>query len=146
MWPVVDSEALRRRIESGQYCVGTYCLVTVLCAATMAQLQLGPLGGGDGADGLVDCAAMAAECMRVREETGYREHPDLRSVFVSFFLHVYHAKINKRNSAMMFIQEAVSAARLLRLGSGEFMGRRSQDEDVIENDDILFLLLWVSER
>ncbi|PLB55605.1 hypothetical protein P170DRAFT_433115 [Aspergillus steynii IBT 23096] len=145
VWPVVNAPALLRRIESARYDVSTYCLAAALCAATMAQLQLGPVGDEDG--GVVDCAAMAAECMRVREETGYRENPDLRSVFVSFFLHVYHAKTNRQNSAMMFIQEAISGARLLRLDAEDAtMRRRSPEEDVIENDEILFILLWVSER
>ncbi|KAK1143273.1 hypothetical protein N8T08_006800 [Aspergillus melleus] len=144
VWPVVNAEALLRRIEAGQYGVSTYCLVTALCAATMAQLQLEPVGNGDNA---VDCAAMVTECMRLREETGYRGHPDLKSVFVSFFLHVYHAKINRRNSAMMFIQEAISGARLLRLDSDDDGApRRSAQDDVVENDEILFILLWVSER
>ncbi|KAH8427629.1 putative C6 transcription factor [Aspergillus melleus] len=142
VWPVVNAEALLRTIELGRYDVSTYCLATALCAATMAQLQLGPIGND-----VVDCGAMATECMRLREETGYRDHPDLRSVFVSFFLHVYHAKINRRNSAMMFIQEAISGARLLRLDSDDAAGaRRSPQDDVIENDEILFVLLWVSER
>ncbi|KAI9046332.1 putative C6 transcription factor [Aspergillus affinis] len=139
VWPVVNAEALLRRIESREYDVSTYCLATALCAATMAQLQLGPIGDGDG---VVDCAAIATECMRLREETGYRDHPDLRSVFVSFFLHVYHAKANRRNSAMMFIQEAISGARLLRLDSDDAVGRRwSLQDDVIKNDEVLFILL-----
>lgn len=144
VWPVVNALVLLQRIESGQYDVSTYCMAVALCAATMAQLQLGPLGDENGND--VDCAAMATECMTVREETGHRENPDLRSVFVSFFLHVYHAKTNRQNTAMMFIQEAIAGARLLRLDVGYAVRRSSPEEDVIENDEILFVLLWVSER
>lgn len=110
----------------------------------MAQLQLAPLVNGDRE---VDSNAMARECLRLREELDFREHPDARSVLVSFFLHVYHAKINRRNSAMLFIQEAISGARLLRLDGNAFGAEESSaDEDVIASRDILFTLLWVSER
>lgn len=143
VWPVIDAEVLVWRFADGDgYDTSIYCLATALCAATMAQLQLPPLID-DG--GLVDCAAMASECIRVREESNYRENLDMKSILVSFFLHVYHAKINKRNSAMMFIQEAISGARLLKLDEWD-CGTRAGDDRVIANDEILFTLLWVTER
>ena len=110
----------------------------------MAQLQLAPLVDEDRE---VDSNLMATECLRLREESNFREHLDVHFVLVSFFLHVYHAKINKRNSAMLFLQEAISGARLLKL-DGDGMGAKdwSADEDVITNHEILFTLLWVSER
>ncbi|BAE57466.1 unnamed protein product [Aspergillus oryzae RIB40] len=134
VWPVIDAEVLVWRFADGDgYDTSIYCLATALCAATMAQLQLPPLID-DG--GLVDCAAMASECIRVREESNYRENLDMKSILVSFFLHVYHAKINKRNSAMMFIQEAISGARLLKLDEWD-CGTRAGDDRVIANDEIL---------
>ncbi|OGM50502.1 C6 transcription factor [Aspergillus bombycis] len=143
VWPVIDAEVLLRRLagDSG-HDPNIYCLATGLCAATMAQLQLPPLT--DDVQ-IVDCAAMASECMRLREASNYRENLDMKSILVSFFLHVYHAKINKRNSAMMFIQEAISGARLLKLDEWDCETRAGGDE-VIANEDILFTLLWISER
>ncbi|KAE8137628.1 hypothetical protein BDV38DRAFT_271209 [Aspergillus pseudotamarii] len=116
VWPVIDAEVLVWRLAGdGDHDTNIYCLVTALCAATMAQLQLPPLiDEGQ----VVDCAVMASECIRLREKSNYRESLDMKSILVSFFLHVYHAKINKRNSAMMFIQEAISGARLLKLDEG----------------------------
>ncbi|KAE8339763.1 hypothetical protein BDV24DRAFT_72524 [Aspergillus arachidicola] len=143
VWPVIDAEVLVRRLVDGDgHDTSIYCLATALCAATMAQLQLPPLID-DGQ--VVDCAAMASECIRVREESNYRENLDMKSILVSFFLHVYHAKINKRNSAMMFIQEAISGARLLRLDEWD-CGTRAGGDRVIANQEILFTLLWVTER
>ncbi|PYI12710.1 C6 transcription factor [Aspergillus sclerotiicarbonarius CBS 121057] len=140
VWPVVNAEVLWEKLESGTQDVGTLCLAMALCAATMAQLELAPITVDDR---VVDSAAMASECMRMREVNKYRENLDMRSILVSFFLHVYHAKINKRNSAMMFIQEAVSGARLLKLDEG--VGDRDAPE-IVANKEIVFLLLWVSER
>ncbi|KAJ9273351.1 hypothetical protein DTO212C5_425 [Paecilomyces variotii] len=107
----------------------------------MAQLDLPPI---EQDSNIVDGAVLAGECIRVREQSHYREHLDLRSVLASFFLHVYHAKVNKRNSALIFIQEAISCARLLRLDCDEIMSEVASD--VVDNEGILFLLLWVSER
>ncbi|KAE8421724.1 hypothetical protein BDV36DRAFT_43040 [Aspergillus pseudocaelatus] len=143
VWPVIDAEVLVWRLAGdGDHNTNIYCLAAALCAATMAQLQLPPLVD-DGQ--VVDCAAMASECIRLREESNYRENLDMKSILVSFFLHVYHAKINKRNSAMMFIQEAISGARLLKLDEWD-CGTRANSDKVIANEEILFTLLWVSER
>ncbi|PYH91416.1 C6 transcription factor [Aspergillus ellipticus CBS 707.79] len=141
VWPVVDAKTLLEQLEADTQDVGTLCLAMALCAATMAQLELAPVTVGDR---IIDSVAMAAECMRMREVNHYRENLDMRSILASFFLHVYHAKINKRNSAMMFIQEAVSGARLLKLDVDGV--ERGLDSDVIANREIVFLLLWVSER
>lgn len=143
VWPVVNAEMLLQRLEGGND-PSTYCLALALCAATMAQLQLVPLMNEDRE---VDSNLLATECLRLREEIDFRENLDARSVLVSLFLHVYHAKINKRNSAMLFIQEAISSARLLRLDEDGMVTKKwGTDEDVIANRDILFTLLWVSER
>jgi hypothetical protein len=132
---------LLERLDDIENDPGTYCLATALCAATMAQLDLPPIMQDNGT---IDSAVMAGECIRVREQNQYREHLDLRSVLASFFLHVYHAKENKRNSALMFVQEAISCARLLRLDCDEMDSEAASD--LVDNEDILFILLWVSER
>ncbi|KAE8374654.1 hypothetical protein BDV26DRAFT_295785 [Aspergillus bertholletiae] len=143
VWPVIDAEALVCRLAGCESCdTSTYCLATALCAATMAQLQLPPLIE-EGR--VVDSAVMVRECIGLREESNYRESLDLKSVLVSFFLHVYHAKINRRNSAWMFIQEAISGARFLKLDEWD-CGTRAGSDEVIANEEILFTLLWVSER
>ncbi|RAL16291.1 putative C6 transcription factor [Aspergillus homomorphus CBS 101889] len=146
VWPVINTTSLLQKLDSVPH-VDTLCLAMALSAATMAQLQLPPLSiNHAGVNHAVDCTTMAAECMRLRASS-YREHLDLRSILVSFFLHVYHAKTNRRNSAMMFIQEAISGARLLGLDAG---GMDEQaiacDADVIANKEVVFLLLWISER
>jgi hypothetical protein len=145
VWPVVNAEALLSRLEnrpSETLDRRTYALAAALCAATMAQLQMVPV---EDADGPVDSTVLAGESMRVREASNYRENLDASSVLVSFFLHVYHAKINRRNAAMMFIQEALSGARILRLDE-TVDGDEACGDDVIVNKEVLFTLLWVSER
>ncbi|XHG08304.1 hypothetical protein AWENTII_011411 [Aspergillus wentii] len=142
VWPVIKAEALLQKLENGHYEDNTYCLATALSAATMAQLHLAPLTEEQWT---VDSSVMAAECIRIREQSNYRESLDARCILASFFLHVYHAKINQRNSAMIFIQEAISGARLLRLDVDDPM-EQAWASDVFENREILFPLLWVSER
>ncbi|KAF7591810.1 hypothetical protein BBP40_001081 [Aspergillus hancockii] len=144
VWPVINAEVLLQKlVNSGEHKSNVYCLATALCAATMAQLQLPPLFDSGQ---VVDSATMATECMRLREECNYRENPDMKSILVSFFLHVYHAKINMRNSAMMFIHEAIAGARLLKLDDWNAERQSSNGDEVIDNEEILFTLVWVSER
>ncbi|RAH39793.1 putative C6 transcription factor [Aspergillus brunneoviolaceus CBS 621.78] len=138
VWPVIDAPALLEKLKSAPP-VDTLCLALALSAATMAQLQLSPLHTSNVT---VDCTTLAAECMRLRDASSYRERPDVRSVLASFFLHVYHAKINRRHTAMTFIQEAIGGARLLGLDAGGM----ACDYDVVANQEVVFLLLWISER
>lgn len=143
VWPVVDTNNLLARLEVGdndQPDSKTYILATALCSATMAQLNLAPMTYGSS---IVDSAYMEAECLRVRNATNYRENPSLGGVLSSFFLHVYHAKSDKRNAAMVFLQEAISLARLLHLDDFK---RGTQFEQEESQKRLCYILLWVSER
>jgi hypothetical protein len=146
VWPVVNTEALLGRLEDiypervNSNMGNTSCLIMALCAATMAQLHLDPLVDGSRT---VDSTAMAQACLRMRTSCdSHGANLDVRSILVSFFLHVYYAKVNQRNSAMMFIQEAMTGARLLRLNE-EFL---YEEDELIANKALVFPLLWVSER
>lgn len=143
VWPVVDAFGLQTRLEEAERRDSLpgcelYALVTALSAATMAQLSLGPLPH---TAYNMDSAFMEKECQRLRNMTDYREHPTVEAVLVSFFLHVYHAKAHHRNSAMMFLQEAISLARILEL---DIPGRETHDPTY--RTQLIFPLLWVSER
>jgi hypothetical protein len=142
VWPVIHVDALLQQLENGTCDAQTLCLVLALCAATMAQLQLAPIPGDDGQT--VDSGLLKLECMRLRERSDFRENLDVKGALVSFFLHVYHAKINQRKSAMLFIQEAIASARLLGLDTNE--RNTVVTNGVVTNEEIVFLLLWVSER
>ncbi|KAJ5548134.1 hypothetical protein N7513_005368 [Penicillium frequentans] len=151
VWPVVNANALLQRLEdvdpenTSHEAENIACLATALCAATMAQLHLAPV-----VDGVftTDSTTMAQACLRIRGLCDkHREHLDISSLLVSFFLHVYHAKVNQRTSAMMYIQEAISGARILRLDESiELDDLESEVDDLIANKNLVFPLLWVSER
>jgi hypothetical protein len=146
VWPVVNAEALLPMIEDidpervGRHAENTSCLITALCAATMAQLHLSPQVDGSRK---VDSTTMAQACLRMRAQCDdHGEHMDIHTILVSFFLHVYHAKANQQNSAMMYIQEAIAGARVLRLDEGPL----AEMDGIIANKALVFPLLWVSER
>ncbi|KAJ5835592.1 hypothetical protein N7447_001618 [Penicillium robsamsonii] len=146
VWPVVNAEVLLGKLEdmypeSLDYNAGnTSCLIMAVCAATMAQLQLDPLVDGSRT---VDSTTMAQTCLRMRSICdSHGANLNLRSVLVSFLLHVYHAKVNQQTSAMMFIQEAMAGARILRLNEGS----SHEEDEFITNKALVFPLLWVSER
>ncbi|QKX58696.1 uncharacterized protein TRUGW13939_05823 [Talaromyces rugulosus] len=146
VWPVIRSTILAQQLALRPSDESTFCLATALCAATIAQLNIPPLESQeDGEAVLVDSSYLSRECIRIREQCDFREHLDVRWVLTSFFLHVYHAKVNKRNSALMFIQEAVSSAKLLGLDKDD-QALQGPVAEVVDNREILFSLLWVSER
>ncbi|CRG84103.1 putative sucrose utilization protein SUC1 [Talaromyces islandicus] len=146
VWPVIRSDVLAQQLALLPSDESTFCLATALCAATIAQLNIPPLESqGYGEAVLVDSSYLSRECIRIREQCDFREHLDVRWVLTSFFLHVYHAKVNKRNSALMYIQEAVSSAKLLGLDKDD-QALQGPAAEVVDNREILFSLLWVSER
>lgn len=146
VWPILKTDILLQHLSSSPVDVTTYCLVASLCAATMSQLNLSAVEYNDiGGVILIDSGDLAREAIRLREQHGYREHLDTRAVLVSFFLHVHHARTNKRSSAMMFIQEALSMAKLLGLDNDD-KALQEPMGDVVDNGEILFPFLWVTER
>lgn len=148
VWPIIRSDVLLEQLSSPLFDEpSVHGLATALCAATMAQLDMDPLACCVGGEAVViDGSYLSKECIRIREQYQYREHLDIRWVLASFFLHVYHAKIDKRNSALMFIQEALTSARLLGLDRNSQALHLSAAWHVVDNEEIIFPLLWVTER
>ncbi|PNP59632.1 hypothetical protein THARTR1_00805 [Trichoderma harzianum] len=95
---------------------------------------------------------MEKECNRHRNLINYREHPSVEGALTSFFLHVYHAKADNRKASMVYLQEGISIARLLRLDRIELEScRLPHDLDdgqtpVTAHKRLTYILLWVSER
>jgi hypothetical protein len=148
VWPIIRSDVLLEQLSSPLYEEpSVYGLATALCAATISQLDMDPLVCCVGDESVViDGSYLSKECIRIREQYQYREHLDIRWVLASFFLHVYHAKIDKRNSALMFVQEALTSARLLSLDQNSQALQLSAAWQVVDNGEIIFPLLWVTER
>ncbi|KAJ5755673.1 hypothetical protein N7533_005216 [Penicillium manginii] len=155
VWPVINANALLQQMEdvelenTNSALANITCLVTALCAATMAQLQLDPVMG------TVDSTVMARICLRIRSQCSENEeHVDLTNVLVSFFLHVYYAKVNQCSTAWNYIQEAISmGARILHRDLDDTLGHpewlpidQEFENDITHNRDLVFPLLWVSER
>jgi hypothetical protein len=114
VWPVINADALLEQLEDIELdntesaSANIACLVTALCAATMAQLQLDPVIGS------VSSTVMAKTCLRIRSQcSDNKGQLNFTSSLVSFFLHVYYAKVNQCNTAWSYIQEAIS--RILQL-------------------------------
>ena len=97
---------------------------------------------------MVDSSTMAHVCLHIRgQHDSLKQHPDMTSLLISFFLHVYHAKINQQTLAMMFIQEAMNGARILQLDRprGNII-EADANAELITDEKLVFPLLWVSER
>ncbi|KAE8440638.1 hypothetical protein EG329_007004 [Mollisiaceae sp. DMI_Dod_QoI] len=141
VWPVIGTETLLQLLRTGE-CGDAYVAATALCAATMAQLLLPPMIVQDRT---FTGQEIEKECTRARAFCDYRERPDLYAVLTSFFLHVYHAKVDNQNSALLYIQEAIVLARLLRLDDDELQCSE-KDFEGLANGKVIYLLLWVTER
>jgi hypothetical protein len=148
VWPIIRSDVLLEQLSNPLLEEpSVYGLATALCAATMSQLDMDPLVCCVGDESVViDGLYLSKECIRIREQYQYREHLDIRWVLASFFLHVYHAKIDRRNSALMFVQEALTSARLLGLDQNSQALQLSAAWQVVDNGEIIFPLLWVTQR
>lgn len=155
VWPVINADALLEQLEDIELEVtenasaDIACLVTALCAATMAQLQLDPVMG-------TDSTLMARTCLRIRAQCSEKKeyNHNLISALASFFLHVYYAKVNQCSTAWSYIQEAISTgarAQVVHLDDTKVQPEPEglqfdQTNDIIHNHELVFPLLWVSER
>lgn len=153
VWPVLHVSDLIDRLEkldtSDSSNADVYPMTLALCSATMAQLNL---TGMKDIPPHINSEYMEKECNRHRNLTNYREHPSVEGALTSFFLHVYHAKADNRNASMVYLQEGISIARLLRLDRIELESCRIQDDlndgqtPVTAHKRLVYILLWVSER
>lgn len=143
VWPVLDADALMTRLKASEKntSVGDDCfiLATALSAATIAQLQV---GSEDVTAQKVSAAMMEKNCMRLRYQYNYRNRPSVNNVLASFFLHVYHAKLDNRNAAMMHLQESISIARILKMDRQ----KSNLTSGNLTSGQLIYTLLWVSER
>lgn len=160
VWPVLHASSLLARLEEVETntlaslpslsCIDdVYIMALALCSATMAQLNLGEM---EDVPPHVTSEYLEKECNRLRALTNYRENPSVEGALTSFFLHVYHAKADNRNASMIFLQEGISIARLLRLDRIESepsqlpIGWTDNQITVITQRRLVYILLWVSER
>lgn len=153
VWPVLHAPNLLTRLKeletSDQPDADVYTMALALCSATMAQLNLTAMKD---VPPHITSHYMEKECNRLRMLTNYREHPSVEGALTSFFLHVYHAKADNRNTSMIFLQEGISIARLLRLDRIEIEFSRRLDDPaddqtpVTAHKRLVYILLWVSER
>ncbi|KAK5996902.1 putative sucrose utilization SUC1-like protein [Cladobotryum mycophilum] len=150
VWPLIDPPDLHARLRNLETAdepdLDAYTMLTAMCSATMAQLNLDSI---DHLSSCIDSAYMEQECRKTRNLINYRQHPSMNGVLASFFLHVYHAKVDNRNAAMMYLQEAISIARLLRLDHAHLDLCRASDErrnKEMPRQRLIYLFLWVSER
>lgn len=152
VWPVINADGFLRDVNdiepenSDPQAAMFDCLVTSLCAATMAQLHLAPIWDGS-CSSFVDSSVMGKTCLRIRDDYNCdRGNIGICSILTSFFLHVYHAKLNQRTAAMLYIQEAIAGARELRLDKMSSRLRNVPDSHLVVNRELIFPLLWVTER
>ncbi|KAL6803168.1 hypothetical protein GGI42DRAFT_21300 [Trichoderma sp. SZMC 28013] len=153
VWPVLHVPDLINELEkletSDTPYDDVYPMTLALCSATMAQLNLTAMKD---IPPHVTSEYLEKECNRHRNLTNYREHPSVEGALTSFFLHVYHAKADNRNASMVYLQEGISIARLLRLDRIELEScRLPNDPDdgqtpVTAHKRLIYILLWVSER
>lgn len=160
VWPVLYASSLLARLEEVETntlaslpnlpCIDdVYIMALALCSATMAQLNLGEM---EDMSSHITSEYLEKECNRLRALTSYRENPSVEGALTSFFLHVYHARADNRNASMLFLQEGISIARLLRLDRIESEpgqlpnGWADNQTTVIAQKRLVYILLWVSER
>lgn len=145
VWPVIEVDKLLEQLQEGCGDTTAYILATSLCAATMDQLHLPPIHHETESGYSVSSEDLERECSRAQATCNYRETPNLNHVLKSFFLHVYHAKMDNQNSALLYIQEAILLARLLKLDEEGGLYHADDCESAADGC-IVYLLLWISER
>ncbi|PTB38753.1 hypothetical protein M441DRAFT_172628 [Trichoderma asperellum CBS 433.97] len=160
VWPVLHVSSLLARLEEVEinnsasipslaYIDDVYIMALALCSATMAQLNLSEM---EDMPPHITSEYLEKECNRLRALTNYRENPSVEGALTSFFLHVYHARADNRNASMIFLQESISIARLLRLDRIESEtnqlsnGWTDYQATVTAQKRLVYILLWVSER
>lgn len=142
VWPVIDCDALRRRLSQHNTDYETRALASALCAGSIAQLRL-PEHTKATPDGVSSHQfARDAEHFRVLYE--YREAFTVPTLLTSFFLHVYNSNSQKLRTGAMFLRECVSFVQAMCLDQSAAYRGLSQAERELRLR--IFWMVFITER
>lgn len=141
IWPVIKVERLVASLQKPQPDIEVFALAYAVAAATIARIkprQSDQHGG-------VTAEMMEAQCQYARAKRPAGIPPDLTTVRIPFFLHVYHEELEPGGlQSITSLREAITIAHMMGLHrEAYYQGVQPEEQEIRRRT---MWLLFVTER
>ena len=112
LWPIIKVERLLASLQRPEPDIEVFALAYAVAAATIAQIRLdAAVQAGD-----VTADMMEAQARFARSRRNVEQPPDLTTVRIPFFLHIYHENIEPGGlKSITYLREAIAVAHMIGL-------------------------------
>lgn len=141
IWPVIKIERLIASLQSESPDVEVFALAYALAAATATRTQ-----GTDLSISQRNHAELLEEkCQAARARVPHGRRPNLTTVRIAFFLHIYYESLEANSmKSMLYLREAVTIATMIGLHRESYYAEIPKQEREIRRR--VLWLLFITER
>lgn len=141
IWPIIKVERLVASLQKPEPDIEVLALAYAVAAATIARIkptQAEQHGG-------VTAKMMEAQCLQAKSKRPENLPPDLTTVRIPFFLHIYHEENEPGGlRSITYLREAIAIAHMIGLHREEYYLGVQREEQEIRRRTLW--LLFVTER
>ena len=142
VWPIIKVERLVASLQKPEPDIEVFALAYAVAAATIAQIRTHPTEQQPGA---VTAEMMEAQCQHAKVQRGKDQPPDLTTVRIPFFLHIYYENLEPGGlRSITYLREAIAVAHMVGLHRESYYSNVQQEEQEIRRRTLW--LLFVTER
>ena len=142
VWPIIKVERLVASLQKAEPDIEVYALAYAVAAATIAQIRT---HGSEHQVGAVTAEMMEAQCQYAKARRNKDQPPDLTTVRIPFFLHIYYENLEPGGlRSITYLREAITVAHMLGLHRESYYSNVQREEQEIRRRTLW--LLFVTER
>ena len=141
VWPIIKVERLVASLQKLQPDIEVFALAYAVAAATIAQIRSKPSEQPGG----VTAEMMEAQCLYAKARRNKDQPPDLTTVRIPFFLHIYYENVEPGGiQSITCLREAIAIAHMIGLHRESYYQNVEPEEQEIRRRTLW--LLYVTER
>ena len=142
VWPIIKVERLVASLQKPEPDIEVFALAYAVAAATIAQIRT---HGSEHQPGAVTAEMMEAQCQHAKARRNKDQPPDLTTVRIPFFLHIYYEDLEPGGlQSITYLREAIAVAHIVGLHRESYYSNVQQEEQEIRRRTLW--LLFVTER
>lgn len=141
VWPIIKVERLVASLQKPRPDIEVFALAYAVAAATIAQIRSKPSEQPGG----VTAEMMEAQCLYAKVCRNKNQPPDLTTVRIPFFLHIYYENLEPGGiRSITCLREAIAIAHMIGLHRESYYQNVEPEEQEIRRRTLW--LLFVAER
>jgi hypothetical protein len=141
VWPIIKVERLVASLQKPDPDIEVLALAYAVAAATIARIKPKQVSENGG----VTAKMMESRCQYTKERRNHGVPPDLTTVRIPFFLHIYHEELEPGGlNSIKYLREAIAIAQMIGLHREIYYRDVQPEEQEIRRRTLW--LLFVTER